>query len=147
MKKIFFIILSVFFILSCKNEKLEMHTRIFGKYMKKEFDLEIKEKPHIYILVIHGCKGCVSSTFSELLERKDIKNHNKYSFITSDEKKYHSLKKIGVNVLKDENNKLNFLNMELANVVILKTKNKKVIFNKSIDLDDLPVSQYLNNFF
>ncbi|OQX99527.1 MAG: hypothetical protein B6I24_02385 [Bacteroidetes bacterium 4572_128] len=132
MKKIFFIILSVFFILSCKNEKLEMHTRIFGKYMKKEFDLEIKEKP---------------STFSELLERKDIKNHNKYSFITSDEKKYHSLKKIGVNVLKDENNKLNFLNMELANVVILKTKNKKVIFNKSIDLDDLPVSQYLNNFF
>ena len=45
---------------------------------------------------------------------------------------------------KDKSNKLQYLNMDLANVVIIKTKNKEIVFNKSIDPDDLPLSQYLD---
>jgi len=105
-------------------------TKIFSKYLEAEFNSTIPDSLHYYILVPQlTCQSCAASTLSELANNLRPEQNKKITFITTNQQLIpESLYTIPV--LTDKNQTLDNLNLPIANVTLLETLNKKVIFVK-----------------
>ena len=136
MKSIFYfwILLNVL-IFACSSGivKEDRITRIFSNYIYKEFNIKIIDSLHYYILIPRfGCKGCFKQSFADL--NKIIKENNKKDFtiITTNPEIISDELKSRMKIWIDTSGKLDVLNLEIANLTLVETQNKKVNFLKSI---------------
>ena len=144
MKKIILQVCFLFFFLACQTEQVRS-TKLFTKYMKTTFQHELKEEAHTYFVINKAtCKGCVQRTLIELENLIDIQDTSKYTFVTSLKTIMERNLKTLPPLLEDKTGKLDMINLDIANLTIIKTKNKEIVFQKIITPADLPLSQYLD---
>ena len=133
-----------FFLVACQTEQ-DPSTKLFAKYLKTTFQHDLKDKPHTYFVINKAtCKGCVQRTLIELEKLIDIQDTSKYTFVTSYKSIMERNLKTLPSLLEDKKGKLDMINLDIANLTIIKTKNKVIVFQKIITPADLPLSQYLD---
>jgi hypothetical protein len=117
-------------ICSCA-EKEDKQTKILSGYLDKNFKLAIPDSLQYYFLIPKlGCAGCDQKLLVEL-NKIDYKNKN-IILITSKKKDMLYDLIPPVPVLYDTLGTLDVLNLNLYNVCIVKTKNRKINFIKSL---------------
>ena len=133
------LLLFAFLILENCKDIQDKNTIVFSKYLATEFQIEIPDSLHYYILFPKMmCKGCSINTLSELDTLIENKNRKYFTFIAANEKSIPvEFKKINALQFKyDSYGKLDDLDMEIANITIVKTKSNKVLFIKPINIDE-----------
>lgn len=122
-------------LLSC-NKKHLIDTNTFNNYIKSEFNIEIQDEKHCYILIPeYGCNGCMQVVLDEISKIITDDNRSKYTFIASNEEAIPTSLYSIVKIYKDRNNALDNLSYNIANVTVVLTEHKKIIFAKNINLD------------
>jgi hypothetical protein len=120
---------------ACK-EADDRNTSIFKSYLQKEFKAEIPDSLHYYILIPKMlCKGCSVNTLSELEQLITSENEHRFTFISTNERFSQEFKKVKFYEY-DVHGKLDELDLDIANVTIVKTQAGKVIFIKPIYIDE-----------
>jgi hypothetical protein len=126
----------VFTLLSCAD-KHDRNTAVFSHYLQNEFQSDIPDQLHYYVLLPKiSCKGCSANTLTELDQLVNPGNKDRFSFISTNEHAIPADLKIAKFFQYDERGRLDDLDMEIANVTIIKTKAHKVIFIKPIYIDE-----------
>lgn len=129
---------------SCE-EAPDRNTAIFSAYLLKEFNSTIPDSLHYYILIPKMmCKGCSANTLAELDTLINNENKHYFTFISTNDKILSEDPKLVKFYQYDSHGKLDDLDLDIANVTIVKTKEQKVIFIKPIYADEKrPLSEII----
>lgn len=146
--RIFFIFCLLLLFQSCDNEGMDESTDIFNDYLKSNFNTEIPELNHTYMIInLVDCEGCVSESISivneirfGLLENvtviacyKSKKGHPKLGLIKNDI------------ILEDNLSKFFRLNIHPEGNAIIETKNGKIISIYPLNEKSLKIIQSEEN--
>jgi hypothetical protein len=139
---LFLVLIAIFE--SCR-EAPDKDTIIFSNYLMKEFKTEIPDSLHYYILIPKMiCKGCSVNTLSELDQLITKENEKLFTFISTNEKIALDKFKRTTFFEYDSKGKMDDLDLDIANVTIVKTKFNKIIFIKPIYIDEKrPLSEII----
>ncbi|MCW3102476.1 MAG: hypothetical protein JWO09_916 [Bacteroidetes bacterium] len=137
-----FIILIAF--QSCQ-EKQDKNTALFSNYLIKEFNTQIPDSLHYYILIPKlVCKGCSLNTLIELDTLMNAENERCFTFISTNEHISPKEFKRARFIEYDTRGKLDDLDLDIANVTVVKTRHNKVVFIKPIYIDEKrPLSEII----
>jgi len=107
---------------NCTN-KSNHNTKIFSKYLKSQFRLDIPNEKHYYLIFPEfGCSGCIISNF---LDIEKFSSCNSISIIVSNkelQKNYFQ----NDDILFDKNGTIEILNLGIGNIAIIETHDKIV---------------------
>ena len=132
-KQNYIYIIIVFTLLSCAAKKEDRVTRIFSNYINQNLNLKIKDNLHYFILIPKlGCKGCFKEALLELDTIVTKNNEKHFTIITTNTEIISNELKNRASILIDTSGKLDVLNLEISNLTLVETENKKVNFLKSI---------------
>lgn len=121
---------------SC-SEKADRNTVMFSNYLSEEFKAHIPDSLHYYILLPKiACKGCSVNTLNEMERLITPENQHCFTFISTNEHVIPKDLKIARFFQYDTHGRLDDLDMEIANVTVIKTQASRVIFIKPIYADE-----------
>jgi hypothetical protein len=135
----------VLFALSSCTEKPDKNTMLFSAYLSKEFNTTIPDSLHYYILIPRMvCKGCSVNTLKDLDSLMVVNDQNYFTFISTNES-FTNRELANVKFFKfDTHGRLDNLDLDIANITVVKTKSGKVLFIKPINIDEKkPISQII----
>lgn len=128
----------VLFTFGChRTTERERNTGIFSAYIQKEFDAQIPDSLHYFILVPKlVCKGCATDELLELSTLTDESDRKQITYITSNPELFSPELRQKINLLFDGRGTLDRLNLEIANLTLVETKNRQVNFIKPFYADE-----------
>jgi hypothetical protein len=132
----YLLIYSLIFIYGCTPNKFKQDktTRIFSNYINKEFNIQLDEKLHYFILLPKfGCHGCIKESIGELNNIITETNKNNIIIITTNLDEFSDSLKSRIKILVDTSGKLDNLNLPIANLTLVESQDEKVNYIKSIN--------------
>jgi hypothetical protein len=132
-------------VLNSCTETEDKSTIIFKDYLQKEFNSEIPESLHYYILIPKMlCTGCSVNSLAEINKLITGETESHFTFISTNEKfALSELKRVKFYEY-DSRGKLDELDLDIANITIVKTRSGKVLFIKPIYADEKrPISEII----
>ncbi|NQT78073.1 MAG: hypothetical protein HQ565_10185 [Bacteroidetes bacterium] len=131
----YFTIAICLILLSCNKDHL-IDTIAFNNYIKSEFNFELQVEKHCYILIPeYGCQGCMQDVLDKISKLINVENKSQYTFIASNEEVIPASLKSVVYIYYDRNNSLDKVSYDIANVTVVKSENKKIVYVQNINLD------------
>ncbi len=142
----YFYIVVCLALFSCNKNHL-IDTNTFNNYIELEFNIEIQDEKHCYILIPeYGCNGCMQVVLDEISKIITDDNKSNFTFISSNEEAIPTSLNSVVKIYIDRNNTLDNLSYNIANVTVVLTENREIVFTKNINLDQAYNVESIINF-
>ena len=120
------ILLMAFSVLGCYREVSCEETDLFANYLKS-LDKEIPARDHLYILAPkYSCSGCVSDLMPQLERYGDQLNKQGITIITTNPQLFSMELRSNVEFIQDDSGELDYVNLDLYNLVLVETKDEKI---------------------
>ncbi|MCB0429447.1 MAG: hypothetical protein H6585_11810 [Flavobacteriales bacterium] len=139
MKSLIVTLVGMVFLLTCNDapEKPNKNTEVFSNYLRNQFQTELPETPHRYLLLpAIYCKGCVQKYWMDLTQWGETNDHNLITIITTQPKAIPDSISQQFETRVDRSGMLDRLPLRVANLTILKSENRNVYSVFSIPTTD-----------
>jgi len=137
------LLISLLAIISCSESKYVKETGYFENYLKQVFNKKISSSKEYYFIIPNsGCMGCRTSVLNFMLG-KDF-NSRCIGIISQPDDETANLILNKKNILVDEKGKIDRLNLQTANTVLIITENECVEEIIPITVENVDkINQYL----
>lgn len=137
------LLLILLFASCAENRESDIQTKIFSEYLRATFKLEIPQERHCFLTVPHaGCQGAIHNMTAALDSAGDFRCP--VTVLSSNVMTREYMTRKNWEILEDMDRKLDVLNLNLANVSLIVTEEKKVReITASPGCDSLVVSDFI----
>jgi len=134
-----------FSILACKSKPYSKETKQFNQYLQEQFGLSLKDNKQTYILIAkNGCMGCMQKYLMYISQSVNAENIKHLIFISSNNIIVPEELANKVKIYQDNKGELDRLLIDVVNVVLVETENKRIDTIRHLQLcDTLKIRGYL----
>jgi hypothetical protein len=112
----------IFIFIACTENKYSKESKYFENYLMKSFNKKYPDKKgYFFIIPNNGCMGCRKTVLNFILS-KDYNPQYCYAIISQPDDETMSLIKNIKNVMIDEKGRIDRLNLQTANTVMIVTE-------------------------
>ena len=139
------IFLFCFLIIACKSKPYSKETKQFNEYLQKQFNLSLQDGKQTYVLIAkYGCMGCMQKYLMYISKSINAENIKHITFISSNNIIVPGVLANKVKIYQDNKGELDRLLIDVVNVVLIETENKRIDTIRHLQLSDtLKIREYL----